>query len=194
MIILLRRDVTPAQVLDLNEKIRAMGLQTVPLDDAKGQAIEVLGDERGSVLALAGGPGVEEILTRRHPLTGGEPLWPHVALRAGILAIGVVIALLILSVFLPPSLGDAASQPLASRPPVEWYLRPPTAVLEAFPRSIRWVGGTLVLLFGLVLLLLPWIDRFDPATPRGRVVSRAVRAAGAFVLLASIVLMLGVLP
>ena len=193
MIILLRHDVTPAQVKDLNERIRALGLETVPHDDAKGQAIEVLGDERGRVLALGGRPGVEEILTRRLPLAGGEPLWPHFALRLGILTIAVLVVVLLLSAFLPPSLGDSASTPLARRPSVEWYLRAPTAVLEAFPASMRWLGGTLVLLFGLGILCLPWIDRFDPATPRGRAVSRAVRAAGALVLVVSLVLMLGVL-
>ena len=193
MIILLRHDATPAQVAELAGRIRGLGLETVPLDDAKGRAIEVLGDERGLVLSLAHDPGVLEILTRRHPLAGGEPLWPHFALRVGILAVGVVAALLLLAGFLPPALSDAASRPLAARPPVEWYLRMPTRVLEAFPASLRSVGGALVLAFGLVVLFLPWIDRFDPGTPKGRAVSRAVRAAGAVMLLVTVVLALGVL-
>lgn len=192
MIILLRHDVTPAEVTGLTAQIRAMGLETVTLDDTKGQAIEVLGDERGRVLALAGSPGVEEILTRRLPLAGGEPLWPHFALRVGILAVALVSLLLLLAGFLPPALGDAASAHKDAHPP-EWYLRMPTTVLGAFPSSLRWIGGTLVLLFGLAVLLLPFIDRFDPETPRGRTLSRAIRAAGLLVIVGSVVLMTGVL-
>jgi quinol-cytochrome oxidoreductase complex cytochrome b subunit len=193
VILLLRKDAPADSVRALDDRIRAMGLTTVTLDDAKGRAIEVLGDDRGQALAMADDPAVEEILTRRRPLVGGEPIWPHFALRLGMLAVAVISAVLLLAAFLPPGLGDPASHPLASKPPVEWYLRPPTFLIEALPASLRWLGGTLVFLFGAAFIALPWIDGGDLSTPRGRAVARAVRAVGALVFLISLVLVLGVL-
>jgi len=191
MIILVRADASAAQVDALGRRIRDLGLTVVVLDDAKGRALEVLGDERGRVLSLADDPAVEEVLTRRTPLAGGEPLWPHAALRVGMLAVALLSVLLLLAAFFPPALSDPARPPLAKSPAPEWYARPPAAVLEAFPSSIRWIGGALVLLFGAALLLLPYLDRFDPETPKGRAVGRLVRAAGAVVLLACAVLAMG---
>jgi len=192
MIVLLRSTATAADVRSLADRIRSFGLEAVVLDDAKGRALEVLGDDRGRVLSLAGDPSIEEILTRRRPVEGGEPLWPHFALRVGMLAVGLIAALLLLSAFVPPGLGDSPSRPVASQR-AEWYLRPPTAVLEAFPASLRWLGGVAVLLFGLALVALPWIDRWDPATPRGRAVGLALRGAGALVVVVSLVLVFGAL-
>lgn len=192
MIVLLQPTVSAEGAHAIAERIRALGLQVIPLDDAKGRALEVLGEERGKVLTLDE-PGIREVLTRRVPLVGGEPVWPHFALRLGILAILVVSTLLVLTAFLPPGLGDPATHERAAAAPLEWYLRPAGALLARTPGSLGWIGGTAILALGLVLLFLPWIDRGDASKPRDRAVAQGVRAAATIVLLLTVLSMLGVL-
>ena len=106
MIVLLEPDAGPETVRDVVRAIEGLGLEAVPLREAKGHALEVLGAQRGRALELRGTPGVQEILTRRTALTGGEPLWPHGALRLAIMALPLLVVILLLSVFFPPALGD----------------------------------------------------------------------------------------
>lgn len=186
MIVLLKDDATPAAVRAVAEKIRAMGLEPVPLDDVKGKAFEVLGDERSRVLALAHDEGVLEILTRRMPLEGGEPVWPHFALRVGILSVLLVAALLLLTAFLPPGLSDPAPKATSGPGHVEWYLRPAEGLFRFLHPLPHWVGGTIVLLFGFALLLLPWIDRGGESR-RARLLSVGVKTVGLAVLVACLV-------
>lgn len=193
MIVLLKPGTTPEVAHAIADKIRGFGLQAVPLDDAKGRAFEVLGEERGQVLTLVGEPGVLEVLTRRVPLTGGEPLWPHFALRVGILAVLVVSLLLLLTAFVPPGLGDPASGATRVDAPLEWYLRAPEVLLGGLPGSLRVVGGGLILLLGLGILFLPWIDRKLSGAGRGATVGAGLRVAGAALLLFTLLSMLGVL-
>ncbi|MHC4818006.1 MAG: hypothetical protein ACYTF8_08120, partial [Planctomycetota bacterium] len=87
MIVLLEPDTGPETVREIVRAIQELGLKAIPLREAKGNAIEVRGPQRGRALELRGTPGVQEILTRRTALTGGEPLWPHGALRLAIMAV-----------------------------------------------------------------------------------------------------------
>jgi hypothetical protein len=193
MIVLLTHDATPEVAHAIADRIRAFGLQAVPLDDAKGRAFEVLGDERGQVLTLVGQPGVREILTRRVPLTGGEPLWPHFALRVGILAVLVISSLLLLTAYVPPGLGDPATGASRVDAPLEWYLRAPDVLIGRLPSSLRGVGGAVILVLGLGILFVPWLDRKLSGAGRGAAVGTGLRVAGAAVLLFTLLSMLGVL-
>jgi quinol-cytochrome oxidoreductase complex cytochrome b subunit len=193
VILLLRHDATPAQAAALAAAVKGLGLDVVPLDEGKGRAFEVVGGDPSPVLALASQPGVEEILTRRTPIVGGDPLWPHFALRVGILAVLLTTALALLAAFLPVGLGDPAevgAREAAGRP--EWYLRPLDRLLSLVPAGLAPAGGALVAVVCLLVLLWPFLDRGDPATPRGRSVSRLLRAAGAAILVG--IALLGVLP
>ena len=160
MIVLLRDDADQAAVDDLLRRVQALGLQVRALDGQRGRALEVLGESRGRALELRGAPAVREILTRRTPLAGGEPLWPHVALRLGIALLLLLSALFVLASFLPPGLGDAAhaDNPSATLP-VEWYLRPVAGLTALFPVAARPLAGVLVLLLFLAFLLWPLLDR-----------------------------------
>ncbi|MFV1959938.1 MAG: hypothetical protein ACC662_11070, partial [Planctomycetota bacterium] len=166
MIVLLKRDASPDVVARLMERIRDEGLEVVPLQEGGDRAFEVVGAERGRVLPLAGAEGVEAILTRRTPLHGGEPLWPHFTIRVTILALVLLSVLLIMAAFLPSGLGDAAQaaggSPAAGMP---WYLRPLAWLYGLFPPSLHWLSGTLVLLFWAGLFFLPFLDR-PPRSPR----------------------------
>lgn len=188
MIVLVRHDAAPETVEELLKKVRAMGLEPLPLDGRKGRAFEVVGGERGRVLALRDAPGVAEILTRRVALAGGEPVWPHFALRVTALLVGLLAVLVLLTAWFPPGLGDAAERTHGPGA-VEWYLRPLDAFLALFPAGLRWIGGSLFLLFWLSVIFWPFVDRADTRTPGGRRIARLVRVLG--VLLLVLITLLG---
>jgi quinol-cytochrome oxidoreductase complex cytochrome b subunit len=176
MIILLRSDASDADVRDVTEAVRALGLGTAPLDDVRGSALEIVGPDPSRVLGLRGHRGIAEILTRRTPLAGGEPIWPHFALRLAILALLLLSAIALLSAFAPPGLDDRANPALAPGPPlVEWYLRPLEGLVRlAGPVSAR----VIVACFWILFFAWPFLDRADPATPRGRRTLLALRLLG----------------
>lgn len=191
MIVLLEPDAAPEAVREVVRAIEDLGLQAVPLEDAKGHALEVLGTDRGRALELRGTPGVQEILTRRTALSGGEPLWPHGVLRLAIMAVPLVVVILLLSVFFPPPLGDRVDPAAAEGTRVvEWYLRPVTAVLDVFPVGVGFVGSAIIALYWILLFVWPFVDRVDPGTPRGRRTLLAIRVMGAAVILLLVVLVL----
>lgn len=192
MIVLLRPGVSQETHLALVESIRAMDLDARPLELGDRRALEVVGDDPRRVLELAEAEGVEEILTRRTPLEGGEPIWPHFAIRVLIAGLALVIVLALLTAFLPPGLGDrATATPPATAPAVEWYLRPLDVVLGFFP-SAPWVGGWLVVVFWLALMLWPFLDRADEETTRGRRAILLIRALGVLTVLVGVLFALGV--
>jgi len=193
MIVLVRPEATEKLIADLTETVRKMGLEVSPLEHGKGRGFEVTGDDRGRVLALREAPGVLEILTRRVALKGGAPLWPHFCLRVGILVLGLAVALLLLSAFLPPGLGDrAVPEGGASSGVVEWYLLPLQGFLALFSGRARWVGGLLVLLFWLLFFFWPFLDRADESTAHKKRGIFLIRAMGVVILVFVVVLALGV--
>jgi quinol-cytochrome oxidoreductase complex cytochrome b subunit len=183
MIILLSADVRPDQVEAITGRVRELGLDLAPLDDRRGRAFEVIGEDPGAVLELRRAPGIAGIMTRRTPLDRGEPLWPHFALRLSILALLLVTALVLLTAYAPPGLADKAGpdQP----PAMEWHLRPLAGFMRLLPGAI---GGTAVLLAWLLFLAWPFLDRADENTPAGRRTARIIRAAGVALLVFVIVL------
>jgi len=193
MIVLLRPGVSPEAHLALVESIRALDLDARPLEIGEHRALEVVGDDPRRVLELSDAEGVQEILTRRTPLKGGEPIWPHFTIRVVIAALVLIIVLALLTAFVPPGLGDrATATPPAEPPAVEWYLRPLDVVLGLFP-SAPWVGGWLVVLFWLALIFWPFLDRADEETTRGRRTIVVLRALGVVTVLAGVLFALGVL-
>ena len=191
MIVLLEPDVSAETHRKIVESIRALDLDVVPLELGARRALEVVGPDPGRVLALSGTEGVLEILTRRTPLSGGEPIWPHFTLRVLIATLLLTVLLALLTAFFPPGLGDpATATPPAEVPAVEWYLRPLDVVLSRLPGAL---GGWLVLVFWLALFLLPFLDRADPTTAHGRKAVLALRIFGLATLAAGVVFALGVL-
>lgn len=164
MIVLLSPGLGQAQAAAVLARAAELGLELVPLDAGKGRAFEVVGPRRGEALGLRGVPGVAEILTRRTALTGGEPLWPHLALRVGALTLGLLGLLVLLAAFFPPGLGEAAGGEPAVGAPVEWFLRLP-ALLVGFDS----LGAAfLAPLFWLLLAAWPFLDRLDPQSAAGK--------------------------
>jgi quinol-cytochrome oxidoreductase complex cytochrome b subunit len=193
VIVLIRPDADAVTVEALVRAIRELGLEAVHLDETKGRAIEVVGSERGAALALRDQPAVAEILTRRARLVGGDPIWPHFTLRLAILLVYLVTVLVVLTAFAAPGLGDLAEPTADSGTGApEWYLRPLGAFLGLFPDGLRWLGGTLVLLFWVLLFAWPFLDRSDPETPRGRRILRLARCMGVGLIL--LVILLGLVP
>ncbi|MHC4971909.1 MAG: hypothetical protein ACYTG3_06225 [Planctomycetota bacterium] len=190
MIVLLEPDAGPETVREIVRAIQELGLKAIPLREAKGNAIEVRGPQRGRALELRGTPGVQEILTRRTALTGGEPLWPHGALRLAIMAVPLLVIILLLSVLFPPALGDPVDPAAEGPRVVEWYLRPVTALLDLFPGESTFVGSLIVALYWILFFVWPFVDRVQPGTQRGRYTALAIRVMGAAVILLLVVLIL----
>jgi hypothetical protein len=181
VIILLEPEADEARVREVAEAVRALGLDTAPLDDTRGRALEVVGADPSPVLRLRGMAGVAAILTRRTPLAGGEPVWPHVTLRVAILALLLLAGIALLSGFLAPGLGDrAGSAPPSATPGVEWYLRPLRGLTGLLsPGATRVVVG----LFWVLFFAWPFLDRADPSTSRGRRARLALRVLGVLLVL-----------
>jgi quinol-cytochrome oxidoreductase complex cytochrome b subunit len=178
MIVLVRKDAPPDAVEQLREAVRGLGLDIMPLDDRKGSAFEVVGADRGRVLGLRHLDAVEEVLTRRRRLTGGEPLWPHFALRLAILVTLLFLVLGVLTAFFPPGLGDRALSEGAPVPQqVEWPLRPLEGFLDLVPGA-----GWIFLLGWIAFMFWPFLDRSDRSTPRGRRLARLLRWLGVTVM------------
>jgi hypothetical protein len=177
VIVLLRHGADAGDVRELVDAVRALGLEVVPLDDRKGRGFEILGTDRGKVLALRDSPAVAEILTRRTALAGGEPLWPHFALRLAVLGLLLLSAVLLVAAWLPPRLADAA--PGTGATGVDWYLRPLDAFLAFFPGGWRPLGGTLFLLFWVLFIFWPFLDR----SAAGSRTAKLVRMMGVLLLL-----------
>ncbi|MFI5403576.1 MAG: hypothetical protein ACHQ1G_11620, partial [Planctomycetota bacterium] len=126
---------------------------------------------------LRGLAAIEEILTRRTQLRGGEPIWPHFSLRVLILMLLLFAVLALLSAFLPAGLGDRASA--SPGPPlVEWYLRPLAGLRGILGGATRIATGA----FWVLFFAWPFLDRAD--TPKGRVLRRIMGAALLALLLA----------
>lgn len=188
MIVLVEPDASPDTVREVVRAIQELGLEAAPLHEAKGNAFEVLGAQRGRALELRGTPGVQEILTRRTALTGGEPLWPHGALRLAIMAVPLLVIILLLSVLFPPALGDRVDPAAEGPRVVEWYLRPVTALLDLFPGESAFVGSLIVALYWILFFVWPFVDRVQPGTRRGRYATLSIRVMGAAVILLFVVL------
>lgn len=163
MILLLKHDATETSIREVRDAVQALGLSTTPLDDGRGHALEVVGADPSRVLGLRGLAAIEEILTRRTPLKGGEPLWPHFSLRVLILFLLLLAVLSLLSAFAPVGLGDRASAIQTPDPPVEWYLRPLLGL-----RGLVGITAARVVtaLFWILFFTWPFLDR--TTTPRHR--------------------------
>jgi hypothetical protein len=160
MIVLLRRDASQDEVEELLRRVAELELQATTLDGAKGRALEVSGPDLGRALALREASAVREILTRRTALVGGEPLWPHFALRLGIVALLLLVVLLLLAAMLPPGLGDRASpSEMPTDAALEWYLRPAGGLVALFPESLRVLAGVIGLVLWALFLFWPFVDR-----------------------------------
>lgn len=176
MIILLKHEATEEGVRAVADAVQELGLGTVPLDDARGRAFEVVGADPSRVLGLRHLAAVEEILTRRTPLAGGEPVWPHFTLRVVILTLVLLAVLALLAAYLPIGLEDPARPTLAPGPVVkEWYLRPLHALLDLVGMTATRIT---VGLFWVFFFFWPFLDRADPATPRGRKTILGLRVLG----------------
>lgn len=195
MIILLDPAVGDDALREIASRLESLGLRGRLLQGVKGRALEVQGAEPGRALALRGAPGVREVLSRRTALVGGEPLWPHVALRVAMLSLALLLGLLALVVVAPPGLGDAAHPdgPSAGGGS-EWFLRPAERLLELAGPQGRVAGGVLLAAAWLALLLWPFLERLDGATTGGRTLLRLLRVAGVLAALAWVVLAAGGAP
>ncbi|MCK6458740.1 MAG: hypothetical protein L6Q95_02450 [Planctomycetes bacterium] len=172
MILLLKHGASEGTVRDLKDAVQALGLSTQPLDDGRGRALEVVGADPSRVLGLRGHAAVEEILTRRTPLAGGEPVWPHFTLRLSILSLLLLALLSILAGYFPAGLGDAASVTAPPGPPaVEWYLRPMLGLRDLLGPFARVATA----LFWILFFAWPFLDRRD--TPLRRMLLKVMGGA-----------------
>jgi ubiquinol-cytochrome c reductase cytochrome b subunit len=106
---------------------------------------------------------------------GGKPFFPHHMITEGIAAYLILGILLTLAILAPFHLAEPANPfetPVGIKP--EWYFLPMFQLLKYLPEP---VAVALPGIFGLVLLLLPFIDRSVERHPKKRPVAMALGAA-----------------
>ena len=91
----------------------------------------------------------------------GHPFWPYTIFEDILVALGVLLILLFLAIFVGTPLESAADPTnTAYIPRPEWYFMFLFELLKLFPAHLEWVGAVLVPALGiLALLLLPFYDR-----------------------------------
>ena len=91
----------------------------------------------------------------------GHPFWPYTIFEDTVVALGVLLILLFLAIFVGTPLERAADPTnTAYIPRPEWYFMFLFELLKLFPAHLEWVGAVLVPALGiLALLLLPFYDR-----------------------------------
>lgn len=91
----------------------------------------------------------------------GHPFWPYTIVEDTVVALGVLLILLFLAIFVGTPLESAADPTnTAYIPRPEWYFMFLFELLKLFPAHLEWVGAALVPALGiLALLLLPFYDR-----------------------------------
>ena len=169
MILLLKHGATDAAIREVQDRVRELGLSTAPLDGARGRAFEVIGSDPSRVLGLRGLAAIEEILTRRTPLKGGEPVWPHFSLRVLILVLLLLSALALLCGFFPVGLGDRNAG--TGEAIVEWYLRTLAGLHVILGGGARIATA----LFWILFFVWPFLDRTE--APRARLLLKVMGVA-----------------
>jgi quinol-cytochrome oxidoreductase complex cytochrome b subunit len=87
------------------------------------------------------------------------PTWPPLILREAVLAAAAVLAVFAAAIFLPAPLGQPLDYTTPSNPEkAPWYF---LGLQEMLSHSAIWGGVVFPLLFLLLLLFLPWLDRAD---------------------------------
>ncbi len=126
-----------------------------------------------------GGPWSEE----KRKITG--PLWPDQIFRDMVTATVVIIALITLAVFMPPSFaGSADTLNISYVPKPEWNFLFVYQALKYFKGPLEPIGaGGLPVAFLLPLLLVPFIDRNPQRNPFRRPVAMVCLAAYAGLIL-----------
>ncbi len=91
----------------------------------------------------------------------GKPFWPDVVIEDALVSVGVLVALLFLTVLWgAPLEGRADPTNSAYVPRPEWYFMWIFQLLKVFPGALEWVGVAGLPTVGILLLfLLPFLDR-----------------------------------
>ncbi len=116
----------------------------------------------------------------------GHPFWPDAAWKDIIFAILVITTILACAILVgPPPLGKPPDPALVQASPrPDWYFMWYFAVLSLIPKwSERWVIFLGPLVFGLVLILLPFLARRGERSP--------IRRPWAFAIVAAVVIIIG---
>ncbi len=101
--------------------------------------------------------------------TGGRPFWPNHVIKEGVacyVILGIILTLAVFAPLVPGSPADPFSTPDGIKP--EWYFLPMFQLLKYFPEP---VAVALPGLVGLLILLLPFLDRSTERRPSRRPVA-----------------------
>ncbi len=113
---------------------------------------------------------------------GGKPFFPNHVIKEGIASYLIAGILLSLAILAPFHLGEPANPfetPVGIKP--EWYFLPMFQLLKYLPEPVAVAFPSI---FGLILLLLPFLDRSQERHPRKRPVCLGIGAAMLMVILA----------
>jgi quinol-cytochrome oxidoreductase complex cytochrome b subunit len=90
----------------------------------------------------------------------GRRFYPYHSLNAGAAGLVLLGCLVALAGFLPPGVGSALAPGAAlPRPEWPWYLAPLRGLLALAPARPAWIGPSLLVALGALVLALPVLDR-----------------------------------
>ena len=171
MIVVLERGTSAKELDGVLERMRELGLSGQALHVGSKPMIHVTGGSTRRAKRLLALERVQAIVPTSGPRVRqeGRRFFPYHALQAG--AVGMVLlgALVALAGFFPPGVGSAPvpGEPLPA-PEWPWYLAPLRGLLRLAPARPSWIGPTMLVLLGALVLSLPVLDRSRSALARAR--------------------------
>lgn len=189
MILVLRHDTTTAQLEELQQKAEALNLEFNTLKREGRTVLHLSSGLTSQVCKLERLDCVEGVVRLTVPDADLRPraFFPYHMTR-WIAGSTLVLGLLVLLTGLyPPGLGGPVDLSSSGEVIAPWYFRALDSVRELFPEEQAGLAALVVMLAGLLLFLLPVLDRTPGRTPAER---KGVLAVGLVVLLASIALSL----
>ncbi|NOT29619.1 MAG: hypothetical protein HOP15_04120 [Planctomycetes bacterium] len=188
MILVLERGTSAEELAGILERMRELGLSGQALHVGPKPLIHITGGRTRRARRLLALERVQGIVPTSGPRVRqeGRRFYPYHALRAS--AAGMVLfgALLALAGFFPPGVGSAPAPGEAlPAPEWPWYLAPLRGLLSLAPARPAWIGPTVLVLLGALVLSLPALDRTRGPFVRER---WPVLAAGLALLVALVVL------
>lgn len=171
MIVLLERGADRDEVDGILERMRALGLAGAVLEVGSWRLIHLTQGNTRRARRLLSVPGVQAIVPTSGPRVrrDGRRFYPFHALCSGAVGLVLVGLLVFLAGFFPPGVSEALAPGATPPSPAwPWFLAPARGVLALVPERPLWIGPSLLVALGVLVLGLPLLDRSRATSLRER--------------------------
>lgn len=162
MIVLLERGAGREELERVLARMRALGLEGTPLEVGSQRLVHVTRGRTRRARHLLAEPGVRAVVPTSGPRVRreGRRFYPFHALCSVAMGLVLLGALVWLAGFFPPGVSAAvtAGEPVPA-PHWPWYLAPMRGVLALAPDRPAWIGPSLLVALGGLLLCVPFLER-----------------------------------